>query len=352
MLAAMKIPTTALTGAMAFGCMVISLGAQPATSTAVTNPVLAFKFPANEPLIYSVEIKSKTTSERTAGNPMAMSAQNSLTRNSAETRFKIKFTALSKAPDGLIKVRYEPFDFEQDIDVTSPQGKLTATIRGLEVTGTQNGILVMDTSKNIGLAQAKPLKATVLPLLLSGEMDFDAAGNIRKFRGDLPFTDYWQDKLKLEVGLFDITFPTNAMAVGDTWNVNRTIENMEGLVLSESLSETNTFFRGTNSTDKAGLATITLSAVTARNNLPARVEQMGQANNVSITEIKHEKSGTFHFDIARGCLTDEAVSETASLSMGTLAQGNSITMHIETHGEATLKLLGSKAFGSSSGTMP
>jgi hypothetical protein len=103
------------------------------------------------------------------GAPYADNTGQTVTSKSAvEIRYKFRLTETGQEKNGCATVRYEPFGYEADCDSTGAAGHFVTTIRGLNVKSTQNGIVIIDTDKDIGMVQAKPLKNDAVPLLLSG----------------------------------------------------------------------------------------------------------------------------------------------------------------------------------------
>jgi hypothetical protein len=116
------------------------------------DQAFSFNFEPNHPLVYSVESKNKTILDR-SGEVQGRS-MNSLTKMTVEERYKIRLTPLKKNGDGTWTVRYETFDFNQDKDVFGSNGNLLTSLHGLEIKGTQNGIVVIDSPEQLPVVQS------------------------------------------------------------------------------------------------------------------------------------------------------------------------------------------------------
>jgi hypothetical protein len=298
-----------------------------------------FNFELNHPLVYSVESKVKTFMDRT-GQVQGRS-QNSLTKTTIEEHYKIKLTPLKKSKDGTWTVRYEPLDFNQDKDVLGASGHLVTSLHGLEMKGTQNGIVVIDTAKDIGEIQAKALKREIYPEMLSGYMDFNPDGQISKVDGDLPFIDYWTHKLKLRVGFFDITFSDHAVASGVAWTKNLILKDLDGMKLGDGgLVETNIYTRelipvSTNNS----IVSIDCSVASNWKDIMGSIEQLGQSTTLNISELNHNNSGKIQFNSARGCILNISSEGKIHISADLLIQGNSVSTTVDIQDDTKYELL-------------
>ena len=315
---------------------VVSLNIRAGTTTnSNSGEIFKFKFEMNKPLVYAIEFKSRTVIDISGGN------RNSLTRNSTEMRYKIKLTAVSTNQDGTTTVHYEPFDFEEEIEIIGPSGRINTSTHGLDVVSKQNDIVVIDTAKGIGMSQARNVKLPIYPSLLSGYFYLDSVGNAKYLNGDLPFIDQWQDNLKYDVGFFHIIFPTNVISVRDSWTNNIVMKNVGGAFFTgDGITRPNVFTReldsmaGTNST-----ACFSLYESDINQNLGAYIEQGGQRTSVAIPECDESASATFHFDQKLGRLIDMKKTEKSSNSMSIMVQGNSADSHNNLELESSMTLV-------------
>jgi hypothetical protein len=295
-----------------------------------------FKFKLNQPLIYAVQVKSRTISDNSAGS------RSQLTRNSSELRYKIKLTAVSTNQDGTTTVYFEPSDFEQDTETVGASGRITTYYRGLDIVGRQNDIVMVDTTKGVGMSQAKNLKLGIYPFLLSGYFDFNPAGIITKLDGDLPFMDHWKENLKFSTGIFQITFPTNIISVRDSWTNYITLKNVAGVVFNgDGIVQTNVFTRELDSTTTTNGSTASFSLYESDidRDIGGYVEQSGQQTSIVIPERTESAHATFHFDQKLGRLIDmkKTVKMTGSVSM--MIQGNAATGHDDNEVESSMQLV-------------
>jgi len=312
---------------LGLACMTAASLSQAASGKAAAE-TFAFKFQPKHPLVYSVKTTIKLTSYMSAG---AQRENTTTTETATETRYKLRLTAMGDRKNGVTPVRYEPFDYESDSEARGPAGNFVNSVRGLEVKGTQNGITVMDTAREIGMSQAKGFKHDAIPLLLSGQMDFEDLGGIKEFHGDLPFIDFWQNLIKSQIGLFGIVFPDRALAPGDSWEAVVPLKALGQIKLDgDGLSYTNTLTRREDA-ERGGraIATFKVAAPMRCHDLTGYIEQGGQSQRLNITTFERHATGTMHFDRERGVFLDGDSSGTATSAMTTLIQGRALTMRME-----------------------
>lgn len=300
-----------------------------------TGQVFQFKFEVNKPLIYAVQLKSMTINDSTAGS------RNSIIKNSSDFRYKIKLTAIGKNQDGTTTVHYEPFDFEQDFESNGSSGRSTTTFRGLNVVAKQNDIVMIDTARGVGMAQAKTMKIAAYAVMLSGNITFDPTGNVKKLEGDLPFIDYWQESLRFIPGFFQFAFPTNAIAVRDSWTNGVVLKNIAGTILNgDGITETNVFNRELDDTTKEGaIACFRLYMSALSQNLGGYIEQSGQRTSTVISDYSDNVNATFRFDQKLGRLIDLKKTSKLLNTASMVAQGNSATSHTDAEMEFSFRLV-------------
>ena len=311
-----------------------SVHSQTATNSD-TGQVFQFKFELNKPLIYAIQLKQTTINDISGGN------RSSLTKNSLEMHYKIKLTALGKNQDGTTTVHFEPFDFEQNAESTGTSGQNTTTFRGLNIVAKQNDIVIIDTAKGVGLSQAKSLKVGAYPVMLSGNFTFDPAGNVKTLDGDLPFIDHWQENLKFNPGFFQFIFPTNAIAVRDSWNNCVVLANLAGTILnSNGITETNLFTRELNDTTKdSSIACFRLYMSALHQNLGGYIEQSGQRTSTVISDFSDNMNATFRFDQKLGRLIELKKTDKTLNTASMVSQVNTITGHTDAEIELSMRLI-------------
>jgi hypothetical protein len=298
---------------------------------------LQFNFELNHPLVYSLDSMVRMVTDRSletdSGN------RSVVTTNLVETRLKIKLTPVKKGSDGTWTILYQPSDFENEVRADANNSRMVTSMRGLEVKSTQDGILVVDTSKDMGMAQAKALKQAVYTKMLSGYFDFKPDGEVAAVNGDLPFVDYWNETLKFQMGFFDTTFPADAVAVGGTWSLNRTMKNLQGLKLGAGgIVETNVFTRKGVSSAGGHFETIASRMTVTAKDLTGSMESGGQSSSLDISQFNHEKDGTFEFDTSAGCMTGGNEDEQTKTAMSALMQGHTVTVHLDIHSTTKFEL--------------
>jgi len=302
-------------------------------AAAADKQLFAFKFSTNQPLVYAVTIKSRTVADNN------IAGKTSLVKNSSELRYKMRLTGWRKNADGTMTVLYKPFEVEQDLDVFGTSHVVTQ-IRGLKIRSLQNGIVVIDTEKNVGMAQVKSIKTGIYPAMLSGYFDFEPTGRAKKYEGDLPFIDHWTDTLKQDIGFFHIVFPDHPVAVREEWTQNTTMISSGGATLADPLTTTNTFARDLDlMSNGIPVAVFGMTSANHLQNLSGYFEQMGQKSSLNISQFDHNAFGTFHFDPKQGVLLDAKTTDTGAISMEMLVQGNTATSHVDIQVDAQMTLL-------------
>ncbi len=305
------------------------------TANSSAGQFFKFKFELNKPLIYAVEFKTRSVTDARAGE------RSSLTRNSQDFRYKIRLTAVRANPDSTTTVYYEPFDFEEDIQSVGPGGQMDTSIRGLEIFGKQNGIVMVDTAKGIGMSQAQNLKPPVYPHLLSGYFDFDPTGHIQRINGDLPFIDTWQNNLKYNMNLFYIVFPTNSIAVHDSWTNYLTLKTGGGVVFNgDGFVQPWVFNRELDQAmTNAQVACFSLYESDIYKDVGGYLDQLGQQTSVAIPEHVESMNATFQFDQKLGRLIGMKKSDRLHNDISMMVQGNPTESHGETEADISVTLI-------------
>ena len=308
------------------------------TTNSDASQIFKFKFELNKPLVYALESKYRSVNDASAGT------RNSLTRTSTETRYKIRLTAVSTNEDGTTTVYYEPYDFEQDVESVGASGRNTISARGLNIISKQNDIVVVDTSKEIGMSQAKNLKLPIYPSLLSGYFDLDSAGNVKKLDGDLPFIDYWQGNLKFQLSFFQIIFPTNTVAIRDSWTNYLALKNAGGVVFNgDGIVQPHVFTReldsSANSGTNASIACFSLYESDSYQNFGGYLDQFGQKTSIAIPDHTESMNATFHFDQKLGRLVDMKKTSKTHDSFNMMVQGNASNGNNDADGENSVNLI-------------
>jgi hypothetical protein len=296
---------------------------------------LAFHFTPGQPLIYAVKVRSETNTRMQAGeNSNTSAVQN-------EVRYKVRLTAIAGTNSGdAMTIRFEPFDYEADLEVSGPGGRFSATVRDLSIKGTQNGIVVMDSEKGIGLAQSKPLRAEAVLMLLSGYIELNPRGEATGFRGDIPFVDFWRKVCANQIGFFGMTLPDEEVKEGDSWKKVMTLKSMGEIKLDDEISVTNGFVRQRDSFwSNRPVAAFELKAPVRRHDIQGTIEQGGQSSRVNITEFEHRTTGQFRFDPVQGQFLDSDVTGKWTAAMTTLIQGRAVLTRMDSHVTSGFRLL-------------
>jgi hypothetical protein len=299
---------------------------------------LRFSFEMNHPLVYFVDSTVKTLTDRTM--QLDTGSKSTQTKNSVETRYKIQLTPVRQSKDGTWTLHYQPMDFEQDLDVDGSSGHFVTTLRGLEVKSAQNGIVVVDTAKEIGVTQARAIKQGAYQKMLSGYLDFKPTGEISKVDGDLPFIDFWTDAIKYQVGFFDVAFPPEPVPAGGNWTVNLTLKDLQGLKLGdEGLLETNVFVRNNGPSATNHLQSIGASMTVNVRDIMGSTDAGGQNSMLNIPQFNQVKTGTFEFDPDAGCVVKGAEDESVKTTLDVLVQGHTVTVTMDLQTNTKFELL-------------
>jgi hypothetical protein len=306
-----------------------------ATTSNVSQP-FKFKFELHKPLVYAMEIQSTKVTDSNIGG------HTSLVKNFLTIRIKYRLTALSTNQNCSTTVRYEPFDFEQETDVNNSAGHWVASQRDLEIVARQNDILVIDTTNGIGIGDARALKQATCPMMLSGYFDIDAAGNVLKIDGDLPFQDFWQEKLKNCIGFFQILFPTNAVPIADSWTNNLALKGTDGVTISgDGVVQKYVFNRTPDeSTTSNGLqACFSAYESESGKSYSGYIERSGQRTSIAFPDRVGSINTTFHFDIKNGRLVEMKKSERLDDSLSMMMQGKTSSSHGNLQVETVMRLV-------------
>lgn len=317
--------------------LVLPLGLNAVGAESVTNldaaRVFRFSFKLNEPLTYSVATKTKTVTDTSS------TARNAMNRNLSEMRYKMRMTAIASNKDGTMRVHYEPLDYEQDVEISTLQGKTTITTRGMNIVGKLNDFVTVDTAKDIGTADAQNLKLGVYGPQLSGYFDFDPQGEIKNCAGDLPFVDYWQQLLKNSYGLFRITFSTNAVNTHSSWSNSVTSSKMSGVALNgDTLTQTRVYSREPDAT-YGSVASFSLYESEDYKDLSAYVERGGQRTPIMVPQSDNNVNATYDFDYQHGHLIAMKMTQKMTVAVKAMNQGIVSTTQSDSESETSIKLI-------------
>ncbi len=320
---------------MAVFCMFIPALQAQQTLRPIAGQRLEFKYEAGRPLAYAMGMKMSMDMDIKAGT------ENMNMKMIFDLRYRVTLTPTADPKDGITAMRLEPSDIEGDWEITGPGGSIVMSLRGADIKGTQNGVVVIDTAKGVGVDQAQEFKKEILPLYLSGLVELDTRGNVRQFRGDMPFVEYWTDALASQVGFWGIVFPEQPIAIGATWKETLSLKTVGEVKLEgDGLQCDLTFTRQPDVVAQGrSLAVFNLSAPFTHKDLTGTMEQMGQITRLNISKFDRNGTGTFRFDLDKGVLTDGAMKADANASMNALVQGQALTMDLQVEMDMHVNLL-------------
>ena len=197
-----------------------------------------FKFEANRPLVYSMRVAMKMVMDIKAGTEAVT------TKTAFELRHHLKLTPAGEPKGDITTMRLELAEIEGDWDITNPGGRVLVTLRGSQVKATRDGTVIIDTANDVGSAQAQEFKKGLTPLYLTGQVELDSRGNVRKFSGDPPFVEHWTEASAAQVGFWGVVFPDRAIPVGESWKETLRLKKMGQVKLEgEGMDCTVTFTR-------------------------------------------------------------------------------------------------------------
>jgi hypothetical protein len=322
-------------GVLGIACVLALPGWAQQASKPTSGQRFEFKYEINRPLAYSMGMKISMDMDMKAGT------ESMNMKMIIDMHYHVTLTPTADPKERITTMRFEPSNIEGDWDITGPGGHLVMSLRGADMKGTQNGVMVIDTVKDIGVAQAQEFKKEILPLYLSGQMDIDTRGKVKQFRGDIPFVEFWTDAIASQVGFFGVVFPEGAIAVGATWQDGLSLKKMGQIKLEgEGLRCTVIFTRQPDIVVQGRtLAAFTLSAPFSNKDLTGSMEQMGQITRLNISKFDRRATGTFRFDQERGVLTEGTMKADANASMNALFQGQGLTMDLQMDMEMRMNLL-------------
>lgn len=281
-----------------------------------------FKYEAGRPLVYSIGLKMSTNTDIKAGT------ESLNTKMTSAIRYRLTLTPTANTKGGVTTMRLEPSNIEADWDITEAGNHIILSLRGSDMKGTLNGVVTIDTAKDIGTDEAQDFKKEILPLYLSGQVDLDNQGNIKQFRGDPPFVEFWTNAAATQVGLFGIVFPERPIPVGDIWQETLLLKKIDHTKIEgEGLHFTMTFTRQPDVVlEGKRIAVFNLSAPLSSKNLTGFEQQMGQNTRVNILQLDRRSTGTLRFDQERGVLIDCTTKADANGLIKTIVQGQEVTM--------------------------
>jgi len=238
---------------------------------------------------------------------------------------------VKKISKDVTTIRLEPSNVRGDWDITGPGGHITMKLRGSELTKTQDGVVVVDTKKNIGLAEARELKQEIAALYLTGEMDIDSKGKVVDIRGDVPFVEFWRENIETQIGFFGIVFPDNPIPTKGTWKEVLTLKKMGDVLLEDpGMRFTVTFTRQPDTIiEDRKIKVFTIEAPFKEKDLIGYMDQGGQRVRLNISNLDRRASGTIRFDAEKGVLIDGDIKALAKTSMNSIAEGQAFSIDMK-----------------------
>ncbi len=304
--------------------------------------VFSFKYEIGQTLSYLNKLKMDIDMELKSGN------ENINMKIILNMKYLIKLTPLANLENEITTLKLEPSNIEVNWDIKSPGVQINISLNDLEMKGTKNGEIFIDTEKGIGVSQAKEFKKEILPLYLSGEVDLDKRGNIVKFRGDPPFVEFWDDISAQEVGFFGIVFPEHKVSVDESWKESITLKRIGEVRLEEKGVECNLkFIRLMDEvTDEKRLAVFEVSSPFIYKDLIGFIDQMGSTLKLNISKLERIAKGKIKFDQEKGLLTVNIMKSKANALMYSPMEKQNLDIKLMLNADMVLRLISvdSKSF--------
>ncbi len=305
------------------------------SSKEAPGEIFFFKYEIGKTLSYLTDFKIDMDMEIKSGN------ENINIKMIMETRYLIGLTPLANLKDEITTMRLEPSSIEANWDIKSPVGHIILSLKGSEMKGTKDGKIFIDTVKGLGTYEAKEFKKEILPLYLSGEVDLDKRGNTIKFRGDVPFVEFWNEISAQEVGFFGIVFPEHKVLVGESWNEKLTLKKIGDVRLGEKGLECNTKF--TRLMDEVinekRFAVFEISSPFIHKDLVGFFDQGGSTLKLNISKFERSATGKIKFAPEMGILTECKTKAKAMALMNSLLEGQNLNMKLVLNADMSLELI-------------
>lgn len=316
----------ALFGMFASGCQSMKpLAEQP----------FVFKYEPGESSSYAMSMKVGL------GMDMEVGEENTKMDMAFEMRYNMKLTPVADPKDGIATLRMEPSNVEGDWDMDLPNGHMMITLRNGKMKGTLDGEVIIDTEHGIGEASAQEIKKEIFALFLSGRVDIDASGRIKKFDGDLSFVEFWTEATAAQLGLLGIVFPEKPIPAGSSWQESLCLKKMNAVKFDgDGLVSLLTFTRQPDEEIQGrSLAVFSLSAPLSKSGVFGTMEQNGPATKFNITKLDRNGIGKFYFDQVKGTLVDANMKADGKIQMNTTVGRKEMTMVCKVNMEMKAKQL-------------
>lgn len=261
--------------------------------------IFRFQFKSGEPLYYRMAVNMDI------GINMNVLDQTIKTDISIKMKWTIKLTPKNINRDRTL-LNMETTSLEVDWDITSPQGKVKATMRGDHVVSTQNGVTIIDTKKGIGVAQAETMTREIEPIKMTGQMEIFPTGKYGKIIGDPKFVKFWTESMEAQVSFFGIFFPKKPIAVGDSFYEDLTLKKMGQIMLQEPGLKCKVTITRQPEKKISGctVSEFKISSPFSQKNLLGYFDVGVQKMQVDIQDFKRAAIGSAVFDNKKGILVD------------------------------------------------
>ena len=260
---------------------------------------------------------------------MQVAGESATIEMNVELSYTVTLTPAGRVKEGVSTLHLEPSDIGGVWDISVPGAQTLVHLYGSSISGTQNGVLFIDTEKGIGLSQAREFTDELAGLYMSGEVDMDSAGRTIEIRGERKFFEFWKESNESQIGFFGIIFPPDSVAEGKTWTESISMKKMGDVVLNGELESDVTFTREPD-TETGGrrLSVFSVSGPFSKKNVTGFMSQAGQRVTLDILALDRSYSGTFLFDRTNGNLIDSSAKIDAIASMKMAVQQQSVDLEM------------------------
>jgi hypothetical protein len=291
-----------------------------AASRAADKTEIAFKFENERKAAYDLSIDLDVTT----GALKAGRREESKTT----TNMTMTMNVTENVPeDGAAKLAVTFEDLKLTQKISAPAGEINVEVSGADVVVKRGGSPVIDTKKNVGKDLAAGLLAQFAFVGKEGTLTVGKAGALASVEGPDEFTRFMDADLK--AGLFVLRAPAEAIGLGESWSVERSIAKLRGLDLGTSPIVVKTTFKleGVEDADGKKIAKVTVKSE-LKDNEDLSAKGVGGAfdgQTILIETVERDATGTVEFDVNDGFVVSSTLDVDMSLKLTVTVDKEEIT---------------------------
>lgn len=289
----------------------------------------AFHFNRERPEIFTMRMRTVLSMDVRAP------AQTLSTRMQVEFRCDMVLTPVDNGNEGITTLRLETVGIQGEWDITGPAGRMIMALEDQDLTGTHDGVTIIDTAAGVGTEQATAFKQDMAPLFLTGTFALTERGEALSFDGEEAFVSFWRDTIGSQMGFFGIVFPERAVAQGDVWDATLPLQRIGDIrLLDEDVTAPVVFKREINIDERprfsvrSHLREKDLRGVTVRN---------GKDVEAVIGTLERDLAGSFDMDATGRILNVAKTKMNAIMAMDIDSEGENL--NIRTHMDIEMELI-------------